>query len=113
MPSHRGAAQVSGHRTSPRRSELRPEVLCLYKSISWLYLCTAHEIFSELSCVAVTFHLTTPRSSASSISFVAPGDVFKLLRQYPDTHMVATPVSKRVNTPKNNDAELIAPAMVA
>jgi len=27
--------------------------------------------------------------------------------------MVATPVSKRVNTPKNNDAELIAPAMVA
>jgi len=24
-----------------------------------------------------------------------------LLKQYPDTHMVATPVSKRVNTPKN------------
>jgi putative SOS response-associated peptidase YedK len=42
-----------------------------------------------------------------------PEDAFKLLRQYPDTHMVATPVSKRVNTPKNNDAELIAPAMVA
>jgi putative SOS response-associated peptidase YedK len=43
----------------------------------------------------------------------APEDAFKLLRQYPDTHMVATPVSKRVNTPKNNDAELIVPAMVA
>ena len=43
----------------------------------------------------------------------APDEAFKLLRQYPDTHMVATPVSKRVNTPKNNDAELIAPAMVA
>ena len=42
-----------------------------------------------------------------------PDDAFKLLRQYPDTHMVATPVSKRVNTPKNNDAELIAPASVA
>ena len=42
-----------------------------------------------------------------------PDDAFKLLRQYPDTHMVATPVSKRVNTPKNNDAELIAPARVA
>jgi hypothetical protein len=27
--------------------------------------------------------------------------------------MVATPVSTRVNTPKNNDAELIAPAKVA
>jgi putative SOS response-associated peptidase YedK len=40
-------------------------------------------------------------------------DAFKLLRQYPDTHMVATPVSKRVNTRKNNDAELIAAAGVA
>ena len=42
-----------------------------------------------------------------------PDDAFKLLRQYPDTHMVATPVSKRVNTPKNNDSELIAVARVA
>jgi putative SOS response-associated peptidase YedK len=42
-----------------------------------------------------------------------PDDAFKLLRQYPDTHMVATPVSKRVNTPKNNDAELIATVSVA
>jgi putative SOS response-associated peptidase YedK len=42
-----------------------------------------------------------------------PNDAFKVLRQYPDTHMVATPVSKRVNTPKNNDAELIATASVA
>ena len=41
------------------------------------------------------------------------GEAFKLLRQYPDTYMVATLVSKRVNTPKNYDAELIAPAMVA
>jgi putative SOS response-associated peptidase YedK len=40
-------------------------------------------------------------------------DAFKLLRQYPDTHMVATPVSKRVNTPKNNDAALIVAARVA
>jgi len=36
-----------------------------------------------------------------------PEDAFKLLKQYPDTHMVATPVSRRVNTPKSNDAELI------
>jgi putative SOS response-associated peptidase YedK len=42
-----------------------------------------------------------------------PDNAFQLLRQYPDTHMVAMPVSKRVNTPKNNDAELIAPASVA
>jgi len=40
-------------------------------------------------------------------------DAFKLLKQYPDTHMVATPVSRRVNTPKNNDADLIEPAKVA
>jgi putative SOS response-associated peptidase YedK len=43
----------------------------------------------------------------------APDEAFKLLRQYPDTHMVATPVSKGVNTPKNNDAEFILPAAVA
>lgn len=43
----------------------------------------------------------------------APAEAFKPLRQYPDTHMVATPVSRRVNAPKNNNAELIAPAMVA
>jgi putative SOS response-associated peptidase YedK len=35
------------------------------------------------------------------------------LDKQPDTHMVATPVSKCVNTPKNNDAELIAPVALA
>jgi putative SOS response-associated peptidase YedK len=34
-------------------------------------------------------------------------DAFKAIKQYPDTHMVATPVSTRVNTPKNNDTTLI------
>ena len=42
-----------------------------------------------------------------------PDDALKLLGPHPDTRMVATPVSKRVNTPKNNDAELIAPTRVA
>jgi putative SOS response-associated peptidase YedK len=37
----------------------------------------------------------------------APDDAFNAIKQYPDTHMVATPVSTRVNTPKNNDAKLI------
>ena len=32
---------------------------------------------------------------------------FQVIKPYPDTHMVATPVSRRVNTPKNNDADLI------
>jgi putative SOS response-associated peptidase YedK len=43
----------------------------------------------------------------------APEEALKLLRQYPDTHMVATPVSKRVNTPKNNNAELISRVVTA
>jgi putative SOS response-associated peptidase YedK len=34
-------------------------------------------------------------------------EAFAVIKQYPDTHMVATPVSNRVNTPKNNDAKLI------
>src|SRR5271165_1746372 len=33
-----------------------------------------------------------------------PEEAFRVLKQYPDTHLVATPVGKRVNTPKNNDA---------
>jgi putative SOS response-associated peptidase YedK len=42
-----------------------------------------------------------------------PDEAFAGIKQYPDTQMVATPVSKRVNTPKNNDAELIAPVALA
>ena len=30
-------------------------------------------------------------------------EAFAALKQYPDTHLVATPVSTRVNAPKNND----------
>lgn len=36
-------------------------------------------------------------------------DAWAALKPYPDDHMVAWPVSKRVNTPKNNDADLITP----
>jgi len=36
-----------------------------------------------------------------------PEDGFAALKQYPDTHLVATPVSTRINAPKNNDATLI------
>jgi putative SOS response-associated peptidase YedK len=39
----------------------------------------------------------------------APDDAFAAIKQYPDTHMVATPVSTRVGSPKNNDASLIEP----
>jgi putative SOS response-associated peptidase YedK len=36
-------------------------------------------------------------------------EAFVSLKQYPDAHLVATPVSTRVNAPKNNDAKLIEP----
>jgi putative SOS response-associated peptidase YedK len=36
-----------------------------------------------------------------------PEAAFTVIKQYPDTHMVATPVSTRVNKPQNNDSTLI------
>jgi len=39
----------------------------------------------------------------------APDEASSVIKQYPDTHIVTTPVSTRVNTPKNNDAALIEP----
>jgi putative SOS response-associated peptidase YedK len=37
-------------------------------------------------------------------------EAWSTLRPYPDEHMVAWPVGTRVNSPKNNDADLAAPA---
>jgi putative SOS response-associated peptidase YedK len=39
----------------------------------------------------------------------AAHDAYGALKQYPDSHLVATPVSTRVNAPKHNDAKLIEP----
>lgn len=38
-----------------------------------------------------------------------PDEAYAVIKQYPETHMVARPVSTRVNTPKNNDRTLIEP----
>ena len=38
----------------------------------------------------------------------SPEEALRVIRQYPDSLMLATPVSTRVNMPKNNDAALIA-----
>ncbi len=38
-----------------------------------------------------------------------PEEAWETLGPYPDDLMTAWPVSKRVNTPKNNDAELVQP----
>lgn len=37
----------------------------------------------------------------------SPADAFALLKPYPDELLIAYPVSTRVNSPKNNDAELL------
>jgi putative SOS response-associated peptidase YedK len=39
--------------------------------------------------------------------FGTPEQALSVLKQYPGEHMQATPVSIRVNSPKNNDAKLI------
>jgi putative SOS response-associated peptidase YedK len=39
----------------------------------------------------------------------SPEEAWSTLKPYPDEHLVAWTVSKRVNTPKNNDAELVTP----
>jgi putative SOS response-associated peptidase YedK len=43
------------------------------------------------------------------IASSSPQKAFATLKQYPDTHLVATRVGRRVNTPRNNDATLIEP----
>jgi putative SOS response-associated peptidase YedK len=40
----------------------------------------------------------------------SPDEAWATLKPYPEDHMVAWPVSTRVNTPKNGDAKLIEPA---
>jgi putative SOS response-associated peptidase YedK len=40
----------------------------------------------------------------------SPQEAWEVLTPYADSHIVAWPVSTRVNKPANNDAELIAPA---
>jgi putative SOS response-associated peptidase YedK len=42
-----------------------------------------------------------------------PAEAWSVLAPYPDEHMVAWPVSTRVNKPANNDAALIAPLAAA
>jgi putative SOS response-associated peptidase YedK len=38
----------------------------------------------------------------------SPDEAFVALRQYPDTHMIAYPVSTNVNRPANNNPSIIA-----
>jgi putative SOS response-associated peptidase YedK len=83
-----------------------------------IYSCTivtmpANALMTEIHNVKQRMPAILAKEDRNPWLTAAPDEAFKLLRQYPDTHMVATPVSRRVNAPKNNDSELIATTMVA
>jgi putative SOS response-associated peptidase YedK len=83
-----------------------------------IYSCTivttpANALMTEIHNVKHRMPAILAREDRDAWLTAAPDEAFKLLRQYPDTHMVATPVSRRVNAPKNNDAELISRVLPA
>ena len=83
-----------------------------------IYSCTivttpANALMTEIHNVKHRMPAILSREDRDAWLTAAPDEAFKRLRQYPDTHMVATPVSRRVNAPKNNDAELISRVLPA
>jgi putative SOS response-associated peptidase YedK len=70
----------------------------------------ANRLMSEIHNVKHRMPAILAKDARDAWLTASPEEAFKLLTQYPDTHMIATPVSKRVNAPRNNDAELINPA---
>ena len=83
-----------------------------------IYSCTivtmpANALMTEIHNVKHRMPAILAREDRDAWLTAAPDEAFKLLGQYPDTHMVATPVSRRVNVPNNNDAELISRVLPA
>jgi putative SOS response-associated peptidase YedK len=73
----------------------------------------ANQLMSDIHNVKHRMPAILAREDRQTWLAGAPDDAFAVIKQYPDTHLVATPVSKRVNTPKNNDSELIAAVLTA
>jgi len=73
----------------------------------------ANQLMSDIHNVKYRMPAILAKEDRDTWLAGAPDDAFTVIKQYPDTHLVATPVSKRVNTPKNNDAELIAAVPIA
>ena len=73
----------------------------------------ANQLMSDIHNVKYRMPAILAKEDRDTWLAGAPDDAFAVIKQYPDTHLVATPVSKRVNTPKNNDAELIAAVPIA
>jgi putative SOS response-associated peptidase YedK len=69
----------------------------------------ANELMAEIHNVKRRMPAILTREDREVWLTGAPDDAFHAIKQYRDAHMTATPVSKRVNTPKNNDAELTTP----
>jgi putative SOS response-associated peptidase YedK len=69
----------------------------------------ANQLMTEIHNVKHRMPAILAKEDRDTWLTAGPEEAFKVIKQYPDTHMVATPVSTRVNTPKNNDAELIEP----
>jgi putative SOS response-associated peptidase YedK len=68
----------------------------------------ANHLMTEIHNVKHRMPAILAREDRDSWLSGSSDDAFGAIKQYPDAHMVAAPVSKRVNTPKNNDARLIA-----
>ena len=73
----------------------------------------ANQLMTEIHNVKHRMPVILPIEDRDAWLTGTPEEAFQTIRQYPDTHMVATAVSKRVNAPKNNDPDLITPVPIA
>jgi putative SOS response-associated peptidase YedK len=73
----------------------------------------ANELMAEIHNVKHRMPAILARKDREAWLEGSPDEAFAVITQYPDTRMLATPVGRRVNTPKNNDADLIAPVRLS
>jgi putative SOS response-associated peptidase YedK len=69
----------------------------------------ANQLMSEIHNVKHRMPAILAKEDREAWLTGTPDVASATIKQYPDTQMVATPVSKRVSSPKNNDVELIQP----
>ena len=67
----------------------------------------ANQLMTEIHNVKHRMPAILSREDREMWLMGSPEAAFAVIKQYLDTHMVATPVSARVNSPKNNDSTLI------
>ena len=67
----------------------------------------ANQLMTEIHNVKHRMPAILSREDREMWLMGPPEAAFAVIKQYPDTHMVATPVSARVNSPTNNDSTLI------